>query len=91
MFRRVGGGGGAPAWVFPAGLGGELASLPSRELVDSSGKVGGSGGWGLGWRLGKWQFVESKLLARLPTSHAMFAGRELEAGAVGGFQWRTGR
>lgn len=81
--------GGAPAWVFPAGLG-DLASLTSRELVDSSGKVGGSGGWGLGWRLGKWQFVERKL-AGLPTSQAMFAGRKVEAEAVGGFQWRRGR
>lgn len=47
-----------------------------RSCQPSSGELRESGwwrGWGLGWGLGKWQ---SRKPAGLPTSRAVFAGRE---------------
>lgn len=58
----------------------------SRELVGSSGKVGGSGGWGHEWRLGKWQFVESWQDCQL-LKLCLLEGKETGTEAVGGFQW----
>lgn len=44
---------------FQPGRAGSLPAFPVGSLVGSCEKVGGSGGWGLRWGLGKWQSVES--------------------------------